>query len=152
ASSSGPPRDRPVDAGARSQTGGIAEDRVFDQPRPLHGIWNPPARARRSIGRYGCARERTRHLESDSFPHRPYGHRRHRLYFAKRGTDGLWTIQRSGRYRKELMKFIRYSHHDETSVGLISGDGIAPIAEINAKYGLSVPNDLLRIIEQGSVN
>jgi 2-keto-4-pentenoate hydratase/2-oxohepta-3-ene-1,7-dioic acid hydratase in catechol pathway len=50
------------------------------------------------------------------------------------------------------MRFLRFSHRNEISVGAVTDDGVAPIPEINAKHGLSVPNDLLRIIEQGSIN
>lgn len=47
------------------------------------------------------------------------------------------------------MKFIRFSYAGEKSVGLLAGDGVMPIPEMNAKSGLRVPNDLLQIIEQG---
>jgi len=50
------------------------------------------------------------------------------------------------------MRLLRFSHRNEILTGTVTQDGIAPIPEINAKHGLSVPNDLLRIIEQGSVN
>jgi 2-keto-4-pentenoate hydratase/2-oxohepta-3-ene-1,7-dioic acid hydratase in catechol pathway len=49
------------------------------------------------------------------------------------------------------MKFIRFTHNHAEHVGLIRGDGVIPVQEINARRGLKVPNDLLRIIEHNAV-
>jgi len=48
------------------------------------------------------------------------------------------------------MKFIRFRHAGEVSVGMITESGVQPIPEINAKHGLHVPNNLLQMIEQDS--
>ncbi len=49
------------------------------------------------------------------------------------------------------MKFLRFSYSNSIQVGLVQGGSVVPIQEINAKRGLSVPNDLLKIIEDDSV-
>jgi 2-keto-4-pentenoate hydratase/2-oxohepta-3-ene-1,7-dioic acid hydratase in catechol pathway len=48
------------------------------------------------------------------------------------------------------MKLIRFVHTGETHTGVVTATGIAPVAEINAKRGTRVPNDLLAIIKLGS--
>lgn len=48
------------------------------------------------------------------------------------------------------MKFIRFDHQNHTHTGVLTGTGIAPIELINAKRGLSTPNDLLAIIRTGA--
>jgi 2-keto-4-pentenoate hydratase/2-oxohepta-3-ene-1,7-dioic acid hydratase in catechol pathway len=46
------------------------------------------------------------------------------------------------------MKFLRFSYQNQTHTGLVSDSGVMPIAEINARCGLSVPDDLLQVIQQ----
>lgn len=48
------------------------------------------------------------------------------------------------------MKFIRFNHHGQIHAGVVTAEGIAPIEAINARFGLSVPNDLLAIIQGGA--
>ncbi|HML17971.1 MAG TPA: fumarylacetoacetate hydrolase family protein [Bryobacteraceae bacterium] len=45
------------------------------------------------------------------------------------------------------MKFIRFDHHHQTQTGIVTDRGIAPVAGINARFGLHVPEDLLAIIQ-----
>jgi 2-keto-4-pentenoate hydratase/2-oxohepta-3-ene-1,7-dioic acid hydratase in catechol pathway len=47
------------------------------------------------------------------------------------------------------MKFIRFSHQREELVGILKDAGVIPMPVINAASGLSVPNDLLKIIQHG---
>ncbi len=54
------------------------------------------------------------------------------------------------------MKFIRFSYQHQNLVGIVligtgKDAGVIPIPEINASSGLAVPNDLLQIIQQGSI-
>ncbi len=49
------------------------------------------------------------------------------------------------------MKFIRFTHKHGQHVGILRAGGIISIQEINAKRKLSIPVDILRIIEQNSV-
>ena len=45
------------------------------------------------------------------------------------------------------MKLLRFKHHGQRHTGVLSANGVVPIEEINAKFGLRVPNDLLTIIQ-----
>jgi 2-keto-4-pentenoate hydratase/2-oxohepta-3-ene-1,7-dioic acid hydratase in catechol pathway len=45
------------------------------------------------------------------------------------------------------MKLIRFRHADEIHTGVLSARGVVPVAEINARRGTKVPNDLLGIIQ-----
>lgn len=46
------------------------------------------------------------------------------------------------------MKLLRFKHHGQRHTGVLTtGSGIVPVEEINAKFGLRVPNDLLTIIQ-----
>lgn len=49
------------------------------------------------------------------------------------------------------MKLLRFEHHGKRHIGVLNGRGIAPIEEINARRGTSVPNDLLLIIQAGVI-
>lgn len=49
------------------------------------------------------------------------------------------------------MKLIRFLHHGQVHAGVVTTNGIAPINEINAKFGSKVPNDLLAIIQSGDL-
>lgn len=46
------------------------------------------------------------------------------------------------------MKFIRFTYRHAHHVGLIQGDAAVPVDEINARLGVKIPNDLLKIIEE----
>jgi 2-keto-4-pentenoate hydratase/2-oxohepta-3-ene-1,7-dioic acid hydratase in catechol pathway len=46
------------------------------------------------------------------------------------------------------MKLLRFMHGNDTHVGVLSGDGVVPVQEVNAKRGTQVRNNLLAIIEQ----
>jgi len=47
------------------------------------------------------------------------------------------------------MKFIRFEYANSTHVGVLDGDGVVPVEEVNAKRGTRIPNDLPAIIEVG---
>lgn len=49
------------------------------------------------------------------------------------------------------MKLIRFTYKHAHHVGVIQEDGIVPIPAINARHGWSIPEDLLRIIEQNAI-
>lgn len=49
------------------------------------------------------------------------------------------------------MKLLRFEFDNSIHAGVLSGDGVVSVAEINAKKGTSAPNDLLAIIQGGSV-
>ena len=49
------------------------------------------------------------------------------------------------------MKLIRFLHQGQVHAGVITTNGIAPVTEINAKFGSKVPNDLLAIIQSGDL-
>jgi 2-keto-4-pentenoate hydratase/2-oxohepta-3-ene-1,7-dioic acid hydratase in catechol pathway len=49
------------------------------------------------------------------------------------------------------MKLIRFTYKHAHHVGVVREDGIVSISAINAKRGWSIPEDLLRIIEQNAV-
>ncbi|MGH9673071.1 MAG: fumarylacetoacetate hydrolase family protein [Bryobacteraceae bacterium] len=44
------------------------------------------------------------------------------------------------------MKLIRFAHNGVTGAGVVTAAGVAPVAEINARRGARVPDDLLEII------
>lgn len=46
------------------------------------------------------------------------------------------------------MKLIRFSHHDQIHSGVVTDKGIVPFAEIGARTGISMPPDLLSLIQQ----
>ena len=47
------------------------------------------------------------------------------------------------------MKLLTFLHQGKKHAGVLTGAGVAPIDEINAKHGGRVPNDLLEIIRAG---
>ena len=49
------------------------------------------------------------------------------------------------------MKFIRVSYEGKELAGVVKDAVVIPIREINASRGLTVPNDLLKIIQQDSI-
>ena len=49
------------------------------------------------------------------------------------------------------MKLLRFKHHDAIYAGVLTPTGVAPFEEINAKNGTQLSNDLLALIESGSV-
>jgi 2-keto-4-pentenoate hydratase/2-oxohepta-3-ene-1,7-dioic acid hydratase in catechol pathway len=48
------------------------------------------------------------------------------------------------------MKFLRFIHRHSHHVGVVHGGRVIPIAEINARRGLKIQNDLLHIIQHDS--
>lgn len=49
------------------------------------------------------------------------------------------------------MKIIRFAYRGEIHTGVLTGSGIAPISEINARRGTRVPDDVLGIIQGGDL-
>ncbi|MCS6953594.1 MAG: fumarylacetoacetate hydrolase family protein [Bryobacterales bacterium] len=49
------------------------------------------------------------------------------------------------------MKLLRFSFRGQTHAGLLWDAGVAPVAEMNARYGLDIPDDVLEIIRTGTV-
>lgn len=49
------------------------------------------------------------------------------------------------------MKLIRFEHSGAIHAGVLAGDGIAPVPEINARRGTRIPDDLLAIIQSGDI-
>lgn len=47
------------------------------------------------------------------------------------------------------MKLLTFLYQDKEHAGVVSGSGVAPVEEINAKHGTRVPNNLLEIIRTG---
>jgi 2-keto-4-pentenoate hydratase/2-oxohepta-3-ene-1,7-dioic acid hydratase in catechol pathway len=47
------------------------------------------------------------------------------------------------------MKLLTFLYQGKKHAGVLTPEGIAPIEEINAKYGTRVPNDLLEIVRTG---
>lgn len=47
------------------------------------------------------------------------------------------------------MKLLRFAYHGATHAGVLAGDAIAPVEEINAKHGARFPNDVLELIRGG---
>jgi 2-keto-4-pentenoate hydratase/2-oxohepta-3-ene-1,7-dioic acid hydratase in catechol pathway len=47
------------------------------------------------------------------------------------------------------MKLLTFEYHGKIHAGVLAGDGVAPISEINARHGTSAPDDLLGIIRNG---
>jgi 2-keto-4-pentenoate hydratase/2-oxohepta-3-ene-1,7-dioic acid hydratase in catechol pathway len=47
------------------------------------------------------------------------------------------------------MKLLTFLHHGKKHAGVLTSQGVAPVAEINAKNGTRVANDLLEIIRAG---
>jgi 2-keto-4-pentenoate hydratase/2-oxohepta-3-ene-1,7-dioic acid hydratase in catechol pathway len=47
------------------------------------------------------------------------------------------------------MKLLTFEYQGKKHAGVLNGDGVAPVAEINAKHGTRVPDDLLAIIQAG---
>jgi 2-keto-4-pentenoate hydratase/2-oxohepta-3-ene-1,7-dioic acid hydratase in catechol pathway len=48
------------------------------------------------------------------------------------------------------MKLLTFLHQGRKYAGVLTPDGVAPIPEINARHGTSIPNDLLEIIRAGA--
>ncbi|MEO7651925.1 MAG: fumarylacetoacetate hydrolase family protein [Bryobacteraceae bacterium] len=48
------------------------------------------------------------------------------------------------------MKLLTFLYQNQTHCGVLAGDGIALVTEINAKHGTDLPDDLLAIIERGT--
>ena len=49
------------------------------------------------------------------------------------------------------MKLLRFRFDGGIHVGVLTDAGVAPVSEINARHGTAVPNDLLAIVESGTV-
>jgi 2-keto-4-pentenoate hydratase/2-oxohepta-3-ene-1,7-dioic acid hydratase in catechol pathway len=49
------------------------------------------------------------------------------------------------------MKLLRFAHNNAIHAGVLTGAGVVPIEEVNARKGSRVPDDLLSIIRQNSV-
>jgi 2-keto-4-pentenoate hydratase/2-oxohepta-3-ene-1,7-dioic acid hydratase in catechol pathway len=49
------------------------------------------------------------------------------------------------------LKLIRFEHKGQRHAGIVSGSGVVPVPEINAKRGAKVPDDLLDIIRGGDL-
>ena len=49
------------------------------------------------------------------------------------------------------MKLIRFEHNGTRHAGVVTGVGIVPVPEINARRGTYVPDDVLGIIKTGAV-
>jgi 2-keto-4-pentenoate hydratase/2-oxohepta-3-ene-1,7-dioic acid hydratase in catechol pathway len=47
------------------------------------------------------------------------------------------------------MKLLTFEYQGAKHAGVLSGDGVAPVDEINAKHGTRIPNNLLEIIREG---
>ena len=45
------------------------------------------------------------------------------------------------------MKLIRFDYQGSVHAGVVTGDGVVPVAEINAKHGTTVPDSVLEIIQ-----
>ncbi len=50
------------------------------------------------------------------------------------------------------MKLLRFQSGGEIHAGVVTAAGVAPVTEINAKHGTSVPNDLLAMIQAGTAH
>lgn len=48
------------------------------------------------------------------------------------------------------MRLLSFLYQNRTYAGVLTAHGVAPIEEINARYGTRVPNDLLEIIRRGT--
>ena len=49
------------------------------------------------------------------------------------------------------MKLLRFKHHGARHAGVLTDAGVAPFEEINAKKGTRLSNDLLALIQAGSI-
>jgi 2-keto-4-pentenoate hydratase/2-oxohepta-3-ene-1,7-dioic acid hydratase in catechol pathway len=49
------------------------------------------------------------------------------------------------------MKLIRFEHNGTRHAGIVTGAGIVPVPEINARRGTTIPDDLLAIIQSGAL-
>ena len=49
------------------------------------------------------------------------------------------------------MKLIRFEYRGKDHAGVVRGDAVAPVPEINARRGAHVPDDLLAIIQSGDL-
>jgi 2-keto-4-pentenoate hydratase/2-oxohepta-3-ene-1,7-dioic acid hydratase in catechol pathway len=49
------------------------------------------------------------------------------------------------------MKLLRFKHHGAKHAGVLTDAGVAPFEEINAKKGTRLANDLLALIQSGSI-
>lgn len=50
------------------------------------------------------------------------------------------------------MKLVRFEYKDHRHAGLVTARGVLPVAEINARQGTHVPDDLLEIIQTATAN
>jgi len=48
------------------------------------------------------------------------------------------------------MKLIRFDSQDQTHTGIVTSRGIAAVDAVNQKFGLSIPDDLLAVIQSGA--
>ena len=49
------------------------------------------------------------------------------------------------------MRFVRYRHEGAVHTGVLAGNKVVPISEINARRGTKAPDDLLAIVETGTM-
>jgi 2-keto-4-pentenoate hydratase/2-oxohepta-3-ene-1,7-dioic acid hydratase in catechol pathway len=49
------------------------------------------------------------------------------------------------------MKIVRFLFDGQAHAGVLSGQGVVPVSEINARCGTAIPNDLLGIIRSGEL-
>jgi len=49
------------------------------------------------------------------------------------------------------MKLLRFEFDNSIHTGVLTDDGVVPVTEINAKKGTGIPDDLLAIIQRGSI-
>jgi hypothetical protein len=49
------------------------------------------------------------------------------------------------------MKLLRFEYKNTIHAGILTGGGVVPVEEINARTGTRVPNDVLSIIRQNAI-
>ena len=49
------------------------------------------------------------------------------------------------------MKLLRFEHKNTIHAGILTGGGVVPVEEINARTGARMPNDVLSIIRQNAI-
>lgn len=48
------------------------------------------------------------------------------------------------------MKLLKFEHHGQRHAGVLTASGVVPVPEINARFGLRIPNCVLAIIQNAS--